>query len=118
MTALRRDDLIRALPYARRYARALTGSQPAGDALVAECLRDTLAGGSPEDAADGITDARYVLYRGVTRRFDASGRGGDPADGLSGQQRQLLLLTSLEDVSTADAAPILGCARATRPLPS
>ena len=43
MTALRREDLIRALPYARRYARALTGSQPAGDALVADCLRDTLA---------------------------------------------------------------------------
>ena len=42
MTSLRREDLIRALPYARRYARALTGSQPRGDALVADSLKDIL----------------------------------------------------------------------------
>ena len=108
MTALRRDDLIRALPYARRYARALTGSQPAGDALVAESLRETLAGGNAEEEDGRITDARHVLYRGVTRRFDAGERGGDAAEGLSAKQRQLLLLTSLEDVSAAEAAPILG----------
>ena len=35
----RREALIRALPYARRYARALTGSQVAGDTLVAESLK-------------------------------------------------------------------------------
>ena len=54
-----------------------------------------------------MTDARHALYRGVTRLFDASGRGGE-MDGLSAKQRQLLLLTSLEDVSEADSAPILG----------
>ncbi len=108
MIALRRDDLIRALPYARRYARALTGSQPAGDALVADCLRDTLAEGGAGGQQPAITDARHVLYHGVTRRFDDSPRGGDAADGLSAKQRQLLLLTSLEDVSAAEAAPILG----------
>ena len=32
-------SLREALPYARRYARALAGSQGAGDALVAESLR-------------------------------------------------------------------------------
>jgi len=105
MTALRRDDLIRALPYARRYARALTGSQPAGDALVAETLRQVLQDG---EAASEIADARQVLYQGVTRRFDESGRGAGGEDGLSTRQRQLLLLTSLEDVSTDHAAPILG----------
>ena len=107
MTAHRRDDLIRALPYARRYARALTGSQPAGDALVAECLRDTASLEAGGDSGE-ITDARHALYRGVTRRFDASVRPGDTMDGLSAAQRQLLLLTSLEDVSTERAAPILG----------
>ncbi len=105
MTSLRRDDLIRALPYARRYARALTGSQPAGDALVAECLRDTLAGTS---TSVGGEDPRQVLYRGVTQLFDAGARGGDAAEGLSAKQRQLLLLTSLEDVSAEHAGPILG----------
>ena len=107
MTAHRREDLIRALPYARRYARALTGSQPAGDALVADCLRDMLTADRGEDEGTAINDARHALYRGVTRRFDASGRGGD-GDGLSAKQRQLLLLTSLEDVAAGDAAPILG----------
>ena len=43
MTSLRREDLIRALPYARRYARALTGSQPRGDNLVAESLQEMLS---------------------------------------------------------------------------
>ncbi len=107
MTAHRRDDLIRALPYARRYARALTGSQPAGDALVAECLRDAASLEAGEDGGE-ITDARHALYRGVTRRFDASARPPEAADGLSVAQRQLLLLTSLEDVSSERAAPILG----------
>jgi CheY-like chemotaxis protein len=106
MTTPRREDVIRALPYARRYARALTGSQPAGDALVAECLRDLLGNAGP--APDGISDARHLLYWGVTRRFDASGAPSGPADGLSTKHRQLMLLTSLEDVSAADAAPILG----------
>ncbi len=104
MTSFRREDLIRALPYARRYARALTGSQPAGDALVADCLRETLAN-PPEE---GPSDARQLLYRGVTTRFDEGVRGGEAADGLSAKQRQLLLLTSLEDVSAEEAAPLLG----------
>jgi CheY-like chemotaxis protein len=106
MTSLRREDLIRALPYARRYARALTGSQPSGDALVAECLRSTLGG----DAADGMAgmDARHTLYRGVTALYDVGLRGGDNQDGLSAKHRQLLLLTSLEDVPAEVAAPILG----------
>jgi hypothetical protein len=39
MTSLRSDDLIRALPYARRYARALAGNQLQGDALVADSLK-------------------------------------------------------------------------------
>ena len=106
MTSLRREDLLRALPYARRYARALTGSQPAGDALVATCLRDNLAGNGPERA--GVTEPRQVLYHGVTQLFDSSARRSDEQDGLSDKQRQLLLLTSLEDVSADDAAPILG----------
>ncbi len=43
MTAFRREDLLRALPYARRYARALCGGQERGDALVTEAVRTLLA---------------------------------------------------------------------------
>ena len=111
MTSLRREDLIRALPYARRYARALTGSQPSGDALVAECLRDTLArdfGDRDMVGKSDVGDARHSLYQGVTRLYDASAHAADSREGLSAKHRQLLLLTSLEDVSADNAATILG----------
>ena len=39
MNAVTQGELLRALPYARRYARALAGGQEAGDRLVAEALR-------------------------------------------------------------------------------
>ena len=110
MTTLQREDLIRALPYARRYARALTGSQPAGDALVAACLRETV----PDNTDRALSDPRHILYQGVTRLFDAGppamATGAEMADGLSAKQRQLLLLTSLEDVSAENGAAILGLA--------
>ena len=102
MATMRRDDLIRALPYARRYARALTGSQPRGDLLVAESLRELNA--SP---VDDLT-ARHGLYHWVTRRFNlALVDPGEVEGGLTAQQRQLLLLTALEEVPIEDAAPIV-----------
>ncbi len=97
----RREDLMRALPYARRYARALTGSQSAGDRLVADTLRDLLAGGSE------VEDLRLAFYEQVTRRFNAAQRAQAPQDRLSGAERQLLLLTSLEEMRVEDAAPIV-----------
>lgn len=97
----RREDLMRALPYARRYARALTGSQQRGDALVAESLRGIL-----EDASQP-GDARQALYKSVTSRFN-SREDITHAAGLSARQRQLLLLTALEELSVDQAAPIVG----------
>jgi CheY-like chemotaxis protein/DNA-directed RNA polymerase specialized sigma24 family protein len=104
MSALRREDLILALPYARRYARALTGSQNSGDSLVAESLRDLLAG--PKAAS---AEARNALYAAVTRRFDSQEQVAQPSnDGLTRKQRQLLLLTSLEEVPIDYTAAIVG----------
>jgi len=106
MTTLRRQqDLIRALPYARRYARALTGSQAVGDALVSDVLRAMLADGSED------IDARHALYARIARQFTRSAEP-DTEDGLSLAQRQLLLLTSLEEVGIDDAADIVGQPRA------
>ena len=103
MTSLRREDLIRALPYARRYARALTGNQTRGDTLVADSLRDLLA---DNVAAD---DARHTLYHAVTRRFEGLNtlKTEFITGGLSQSQRELLLLTSLEEVSIEAAAGIV-----------
>ena len=99
MTNSWRDDLIRALPYARRYARALTGSQPHGDRLVAESLREVLT--LPEHDPS----AKRSLYRQITRQFDQT--GDDLPEGLTRKQRQLLLLTTLEELPMADAAFIV-----------
>jgi CheY-like chemotaxis protein len=103
MTSLRREDLIRALPYARRYARALTGSQTRGDTMVADSLRDLLA----EDVDAG--DARHSLYYAVTRRFEGLNtlKSDFITGGLSQIQRELLLLTSLEEVPVQTAAHIV-----------
>ncbi|MGH7212256.1 MAG: response regulator [Acetobacteraceae bacterium] len=101
MTSPHREDLIRALPYARRYARALTGSQPRGDRLVADSLRVVLA------ASLAGTDPRQALYRQITQQFDTGPGASLPAPGLSAKQRQLLLLTSLEEMPIETAAPIV-----------
>ena len=101
MSSLRREDLIRALPYARRYARALTGSQSVGDGLVTASLKDIL------DQPSG-GDPRLMLYDRVTRRFNSSAEAPAPGESiLSATQRQLLLLTSLEEMPIENAAPIL-----------
>ena len=96
------DNLIRALPYARRYARALSGSQARGDGLVADSLKDMLSTG------EVASDPRAALYSHVTRRFDRLAGPGSPEIGLSRKQRQLLLLTSLEEMSVEQAAPVVG----------
>lgn len=104
MTTLKREDLMRALPYARRYARALTGSQKQGDQLVADSLSILLAG------AAATLDARSTLYAAVTGAFalDPAGSNSLIVGGLSQTQRQLLLLTSLEDLTLAHAAQVVG----------
>ena len=103
MNAVTQGELLRALPYARRYARALAGGQEAGDRLVAEALR---AGLPP-------VPGHLALYAGVTARLAAEG-GGQGHDGkedggtMSLRQRQLLLLTALEDLPIRDAALVVG----------
>ncbi len=106
MTGHRRDVLLNALPYARRYARALTGGQNRGDALVADSLRELLEGSAAPPAP--IADERHALYWGITRRFGGEVPGMDFGDQLSVRHRQLLLLTALEDVSPMQAGAIVG----------
>lgn len=90
--------LLAALPYARRFARAVAGTQQAGDAMVADALR---AGAAPLAGADG---ARLGLFAAIARRA-----GDMPANGpLSPQDRMLLLLTVLEELDIASAARVLG----------
>jgi len=95
-----RTALLEALPYARRFARALTGAQSSGDAMVAEALR---SGATPVPGPGG---ARLGLFASVARI--AAAQPGDVAGSLSRQERMLLLLTSLEELDTATAAAVVG----------
>ena len=99
MTESDRAALMRALPYARRYARALTGSQQNGDALVAEALRGLLATALP----NGESALRVAMYGAIS---DAAPYE-DAAQEMTNVQRKLLLLTALEELPLADAAAVL-----------
>ena len=106
------------LPFLRRYARALTGSQASGDAFVREMLEAVLA----DDALRAsLAGGRVPLYRAFSKVWaSASGplaTGETTSEHEAGAQarlgaitppaRQALLLTTLEDFSTAEAAAIL-----------
>ena len=95
MSASNREELVRALPYARRFARALAGGQAAGDALVARVLRDGLP----------PMPARFALYAAISRSAPSA---GEAVAGLGRRERQLLLLTALEDLKLPEAAEVIG----------
>lgn len=105
------------LPFLRRYARALTGSQQHGDAYVRATLEAIIA--APE-AFPADIDPRLALYR----VFDAiwkptdDGYGTDQGaapDRLTQQRlsrvtpasRQALLLTAMEGFTSEDAAYLM-----------
>jgi CheY-like chemotaxis protein len=110
------------LPFLRRYARALTGSQASGDALVRAMLEAVLSDASAAAALEG---GRVPLYRAFTRVWEGAGTGAGAAttsEHEAGAQRRLtavppparqaLLLTTLEDFTPAQAAEIMGLAEA------
>ena len=104
MNSVHREELIRALPYIRRYARALTGTQAGGDQLVAASLQAVLR------RQPSAPDPRIALYREATRQFSLE-REASPRDitaPLTLQQRQLMLLVSLEELPIEKAAEIVG----------
>jgi len=100
MSAVDRAPLIRALPYARRYARALAGSQTTGDAMVADALRRVLA--APDDTLATDQGARAALYAAIGDLAEETLDPG-PTD-TSMLQRKLLLLTALEEQTLTAAA--------------
>lgn len=89
------QELIAALPYARRFARALTGSQGEGDGLVGRAIPRM-----PRDMPP-----RLGFYAAITQLMRDHPQRDAP--GLTLVQRQLLLLTALEEVTLADAARVL-----------
>ncbi|MGX1309727.1 CheY-like chemotaxis protein [Amorphus suaedae] len=103
------------LPYLRRFARALTGSQTGGDAYVAACLEAIIAEPS---LFDEDLEPRVAVYRvllGIWDSIDIN-RHVDTSDlphernleAMTPRARQAFLLTTVEGFSVAQAATILG----------
>ena len=92
------------LPYLRRFARSLAGTQKSGDAYVRSLLE---AAQSDRDLVTQMASGRVGLY-GAFCKLQRSGSvaaiGETKAVPL---QRQALLLTTMEDFSPAEAGEIL-----------
>lgn len=114
------DQIAANLPYLRRYARALTGSQTSGDAFVRATLEAALADANLKQS---LQDGRVPLYRAFTKVWSSAcleteSLGGENAGfhetvarerlgAITPLNRQALLLTTLEDFSSAEAARIM-----------
>ena len=109
------------LPYVRRYARALTGNQAAGDRIVRATLEAIVA--APDDFPRDVSP-RVGLYSLFETLWQAShDAGGDDALAAAASNtdlavqsrlsvitpvsRRALLLTTLEGFSLAEAAHLL-----------
>ena len=112
------DTIAPLLPFLRRYARALTGSQRSGDAFVAATLRALIAS---KEALDPDLAPRVGLYRvfhaiwssgfiepGPVEETGLAARGQERLQSLTPRSRQALLLTSVEGFSEKEAGEIFG----------
>jgi CheY-like chemotaxis protein len=108
------------LPYLRRYARALTGSQQSGDAHVTACLDALVADPSILSLDDGARVGLYRLFHDFWTGLSIDPMSGEEGasqgelttqerlSGLAPEGRQVLLLTTLEGFSPAEAAKVTG----------
>ena len=105
------------LPYLRRYARALSGSQASGDAYVAATLEAMV---EDPKLLDSSASTRIGLYKLFTKiwnsvalngRSDAAASGHQPVERhlahIAPLPRQAFLLVALEGLSEDDAAKVL-----------
>lgn len=112
------QDVVQHLPFLRRYARALTGSQESGDAYVAATLESLIS--SPK-ILESNTTPQIALYRLFTKIWSSvplNDRADSAESNLAPEQhltqitprpRQAFLLVALEGFSEEDAAQILDC---------
>ncbi|NCP20224.1 MAG: response regulator [Erythrobacter sp.] len=114
------ENVAANLPYLRRYARALTGSQQTGDAFVRATLEAALA---DDDLKASLEGGRVPLYRAFNKVWasaymEVSDVGADAADlpreveadrlqTVTPLNRQALLLTTLEDFTIEQSAEIM-----------
>lgn len=114
------DEIVKRLPYLRRYARALTGSQERGDRYIRLCLEVLLKEPHRISMDGDIRQQLYALFHDIWQPIAGTEPEGSvellPSkqrtvearlDALAPRERQILLLTSLEGFSIEAAAAIL-----------
>jgi DNA-directed RNA polymerase specialized sigma24 family protein len=110
------------IPYLRRYARALTGTQNSGDSYVAATLEALVREPSLLDTAAQPRVALFRLFSKIWNSVPVNGQADAlvdllPADRhlghITAKPRQAFLLVSVEGFSEEDAAQVLGVDRAT-----
>jgi CheY-like chemotaxis protein len=111
------DRIGENLPYLRRYARALTGSQTEGDRYAILTLEAILADLGLFD--DGLSP-RVALYKVFQSIWSTSGGQFEPDEngvqggaykhlsGLTRDTREALLLHTIEELSHDDVAKVMG----------
>jgi DNA-directed RNA polymerase specialized sigma24 family protein len=110
------------VPYLRRYARALTGSQASGDSYVAATLEALVKEPGLVDTAAHPRVALFQVFSTIWNSVEVNGKADRvvdlmPAERHLGQitamPRQAFLLVSVEGFSEEDAAAILNVDRQT-----
>ena len=104
-------QIVRQAPYLRRYARALTGSQARGDALVSNAIEGLLGGGR---RLDPELPLRVGLYQVLHQVWNLDGQGAEDGlavdkrlQGLPPERRAALLLVGMEGFTPDEAAQVL-----------
>jgi DNA-directed RNA polymerase specialized sigma24 family protein/CheY-like chemotaxis protein len=115
-----KHQILQQLPYLRRYARALTGSQKTGDGLIGDSLERLLQNPQNFEARGRLGLGLFKLFHGTIGRPVAAmaeltgvsdpmqRRVGERLAELSPADRQALLLVHQEGFSPAEAGEILG----------
>ncbi|MFN3172742.1 MAG: response regulator [Hyphomicrobiales bacterium] len=112
------ETILPHLPFLRRYARALTGSQKSGDAYVRACLEGLIADRSLFDKALAPRVALYKVFHALWSSSNSEPASGTDAslfertaqerlERMAPENRQALLLKSLEQFSEDHVAMIM-----------
>ena len=108
--------IAEALPYLRRYARALTGSQKTGDNYAVATLEAILADRSIADEANSPKVGLFKCFHAIwtssgapvdRETSDILTRAQGLLDNLTPNSREALLLYTIENFSFSDVSEIL-----------
>lgn len=110
------QSIQRELPYLRRYARALTGSQTAGDNYAAATLEAILTDRSlmqSDDTRVGLFQTFHAIWQSSGQPVEQEEQGSTEAraqahlQGLTPNSREALLLRTIEDLRFDQIAEIM-----------